>query len=138
MGLVFFFFLSTLFKCTIGETSEVIGEATKVLSEVQFNEMLQELRNQNQAIFKQTAHSRILSSKVSELTKSMETLKKDNAKIKQAMRLSELKMQKKIKRMKLKQIDDDIRMGEILYYYYFIAKEVCTQFENLVLLVIWK
>lgn len=78
----------------------------------QVDEMLEELRNQNEAIFKHAGHNRILSGKVSELSRDVKLLREQNDDLRQKMQLAEFKAARKIKKVKARLADVTGRLGQ--------------------------
>ena len=73
--------------------------------------MLQEIRNQNQALFKHADHNRILSGKVSEMSKELKSLRRDRSTAEEKLQLMEFKTAKKVKKVKAKMAGLGVRLG---------------------------
>lgn len=98
------------------EEEKILKKKTKKNKEIkslkeQVEEMLQEVRNQNHAIFKQADHSRIISSKVSELSGTIRALKEENTQLKEKIQLNEFKVAKKVKKVRTRLAEIEIRLG---------------------------
>ncbi|TRY75090.1 hypothetical protein TCAL_13207 [Tigriopus californicus] len=68
----------------------------------QVDEMFEEIKNQNHAVFKQADHSRILSGKVSNMSKEIKLLKEENSILRDQFELHEFKTGKRLKKVKQK------------------------------------
>lgn len=68
----------------------------------QVDEMFEEIKNQNHAVFKQSDHSRILSGKVSNMSKEIKLLKEENSILRDRLELHEFKTGKRFKKVKQK------------------------------------
>ncbi len=79
----------------------------------QVDGMLQEIRNQNHAIFRHADHNRILSGKVSEMSKELKGLRKDKTALEEKIQLQEFKVAKKIRKLKTRLANADTRIGEL-------------------------
>ncbi len=81
-------------------------------SPLQVDDMLQEIRNQNHAIFKHADHNRILSGKVSEMSKEIKGLRKDKTALEEKLQLQEFKVAKKVRKIKTRLANADTRLGK--------------------------
>ena len=79
---------------------------------LQYDEMFQEMKNQNHAILKQADHSRILSLKVVNMTSELATLRRENIILSERVELFEFKLGKRLKKLKAKSGAMSTRLGE--------------------------
>ena len=79
---------------------------------LQYDEMFQEMKNQNHAILKQADHSRILSLKVVNMTGELALLNRENLLLREKVELFEFKLGKRMKKLKAKSGALGTRLGK--------------------------
>ena len=75
------------------------------------DDMLEEVRNQNHAMFKHTDRTRIISEKLVDITNRVEEAEEDNASLFEKLQLMNLKAAKKHKKTKDKIKEIEARLG---------------------------
>ena len=94
-----------------GGTKKDLKKDLKYLK-LQYDEMFQEMKNQNHAILKQADHSRILSLKVVNMTAELSFLSRENNLLREKVDIMEFKLGKRLKKLKSKSSAISTRLGE--------------------------
>ena len=86
--------------------------------------MLEEVRNQNHAMFKHTDRTRIISEKLVDITDRVEEAEEDSAALFEKIQLMNLKAAKKHKKTKDKIKEIEARLGESVCSYLIAVNDV--------------